>query len=533
MDSQTPTLPQHPLGYLSERNKRKFTIRAGILSAVFFLSQFILPFLAMPFLMLFACKDFSNTTNFNADRSALWNNSIWLIKQNKSYKKGQEVNEISFLQKTNLTAEPNIEPVCELPYSDAWLLPTQDKLWVISSSGIAYYQDSNLTVLKTDESLGNISRPFLYRNCPSVIRYTPNGFFLMTYSGNNWTKLRKINFAESMGSYNIKRDLQAVEIGNKLHLFVRYDQSLYYGVEEPGKPAEKQQWHQLDNVRNGWVALNYQGKPTVCCLSYKNEEGWITFKEFSNGIWSDSFSQTIPFTDGISVHQTQTPGEFIFTLAAYPDKLRVLKFLDGRKIYEKKYGEHFPRSTLFFPGIIFVPHVLNYVMPLILAFILSSMMKKYRICNYNSGASTICFASLSRRVLSQLVDALIFIVPALILLAVTFFINRFDYVSPPKFWMLINVFFALFWFVACFILFAVGEGLWGITPGKWLFRLRVLGLDLRPCGFGRALLRNLLKFVDGFFNFMVGIIIVALSENWQRIGDMAARTIVVDISKKS
>ena len=57
--------------------------------------------------------------------------------------------------------------------------------------------------------------------------------------------------------------------------------------------------------------------------------------------------------------------------------------------------------------------------------------------------------------------------------------------------------------------------------------IRVLGTDLRPCGFGRAVLRNLLTFVDGFFNFLVGVLLVALTENWQRLGDFAARTIVV------
>jgi uncharacterized RDD family membrane protein YckC len=39
--------------------------------------------------------------------------------------------------------------------------------------------------------------------------------------------------------------------------------------------------------------------------------------------------------------------------------------------------------------------------------------------------------------------------------------------------------------------------------------------------------RNLLKFVDGFFYFLVGILLVALTENRQRLGDLAARTVVV------
>ena len=75
--------------------------------------------------------------------------------------------------------------------------------------------------------------------------------------------------------------------------------------------------------------------------------------------------------------------------------------------------------------------------------------------------------------------------------------------------------------------FSFLEGRFGKTPGTWLMGIRVLGTDLRPCGFGRAFLRNLLTFVDGFLNFLVGALLVALTENWQRLGDLAARTIVV------
>ena len=54
-----------------------------------------------------------------------------------------------------------------------------------------------------------------------------------------------------------------------------------------------------------------------------------------------------------------------------------------------------------------------------------------------------------------------------------------------------------------------------------------MGTDLKPCGFGRGLLRNLLIFIDGFSSFLVGVLVISLSRNWQRLGDMAANTIVV------
>ena len=56
------------------------------------------------------------------------------------------------------------------------------------------------------------------------------------------------------------------------------------------------------------------------------------------------------------------------------------------------------------------------------------------------------------------------------------------------------------------------EGKLDYSPGKFLLGIRVLGTDLQLCGFRRALVRNLFMFVDGFFNFMVGIMVVALTK---------------------
>ena len=85
----------------------------------------------------------------------------------------------------------------------------------------------------------------------------------------------------------------------------------------------------------------------------------------------------------------------------------------------------------------------------------------------------------------------------------------------------------MLWLLAGVLLFSWLEGKYGATPGKYIFGIRVLGTDLRPCGFFRALIRNILKLIDSFFNFLVGVTTIALTENWQRIGDLAARTIVV------
>jgi uncharacterized RDD family membrane protein YckC len=62
--------------------------------------------------------------------------------------------------------------------------------------------------------------------------------------------------------------------------------------------------------------------------------------------------------------------------------------------------------------------------------------------------------------------------------------------------------------------------------------IRVLNEELQPCGVGPTLLRNLLGIIDVAFFGLVGIMCAALTIRWQRLGDLAGRTIVVRDSVK-
>lgn len=80
----------------------------------------------------------------------------------------------------------------------------------------------------------------------------------------------------------------------------------------------------------------------------------------------------------------------------------------------------------------------------------------------------------------------------------------------------------------------LAEWLWrGQTLGKWLLRLRVVdeqGLKLRP---EQVVVRNLLRFVDGLPVFyLVGGVAVFLGRRAQRLGDVAAGTVVVRASPR-
>jgi len=82
--------------------------------------------------------------------------------------------------------------------------------------------------------------------------------------------------------------------------------------------------------------------------------------------------------------------------------------------------------------------------------------------------------------------------------------------------------------VLCFAYFLVLEANWGATLGKFATNLRVVREnDGGPIGWRAALLRNLLRPIDGLVLYLVGFIAICMSPKRQRVGDKVAGTIVV------
>jgi uncharacterized RDD family membrane protein YckC len=82
-----------------------------------------------------------------------------------------------------------------------------------------------------------------------------------------------------------------------------------------------------------------------------------------------------------------------------------------------------------------------------------------------------------------------------------------------------------------FFLWPISEGLWGQTIGKRIFKLKVLSNDYKPIEMGSAVLRALLGFID--YIFLAGLIVATTNDKNKRIGDFAAKTIVVQLKKEN
>lgn len=75
--------------------------------------------------------------------------------------------------------------------------------------------------------------------------------------------------------------------------------------------------------------------------------------------------------------------------------------------------------------------------------------------------------------------------------------------------------------------YIVLEGLVGRTLGKMALGIRVVSQDGGRASWGAVVVRNLLRIVDGFFFYLVGLIVMLSTARKQRVGDLAARTMVV------
>jgi uncharacterized RDD family membrane protein YckC len=138
-------------------------------------------------------------------------------------------------------------------------------------------------------------------------------------------------------------------------------------------------------------------------------------------------------------------------------------------------------------------------------------------------------AGIGSRFVALLVDYLIWLVT---IIAIIFLISLVD-PSLSTFSKLGEK-----WAVALFILvpfllywgyFTLFEAFWnGRTPGKRLAKIRVIQRSGRGIGLFESMTRNFLRIVDQFpLVYAVGVVSIFLTRQHQRLGDLAAGTLVV------
>ena len=138
-------------------------------------------------------------------------------------------------------------------------------------------------------------------------------------------------------------------------------------------------------------------------------------------------------------------------------------------------------------------------------------------------------AGIGSRFIALLVDYLIWFAGLLVLLMLfaVFLPGIRAYSRISAQWATAIVIFAVF--LVNWGYFTLFEAFWnGRTPGKRIARIRVIQRSGRAIGLFESMTRNLIRYVDQLpFFYAVGVIVMFVTKQHQRLGDLAAGTLVV------
>lgn len=84
--------------------------------------------------------------------------------------------------------------------------------------------------------------------------------------------------------------------------------------------------------------------------------------------------------------------------------------------------------------------------------------------------------------------------------------------------------------IGLIIYFIIAESLYGQTIGKKLFKMRVAMMDGSKCTIKGAVIRNIGRILDLLLgNYLLGMILIIFTPKKQRVGDLLASTVVVNV----
>jgi uncharacterized RDD family membrane protein YckC len=130
-----------------------------------------------------------------------------------------------------------------------------------------------------------------------------------------------------------------------------------------------------------------------------------------------------------------------------------------------------------------------------------------------------------RRILATIVDGLVF---GVLYAVMAMIFGTVTSVGPANWSGSLPALPSVLYGVIVVLYYILLEGYLGQTVGKMVLGIKVVrGDNGEVPGLGGATLRTLLRIIDGLFSYLVAFITVLISGKNQRLGDMAAHTLVV------
>lgn len=430
---------------------------------------------------------------------------------------------------------------------------------------------------------------FLLNGEAAYVEKSPQGFTVSTFKAGAWgiagdvvlpSSQRAWAFGKTPVNFQRVADMTCINQGDRVHVFLYVDGCLLHreGLElQPSagllnrrfngsggssdEPASALRAINTESEIEGWSVVRNRvmslppsdthaggaggpmlvgGQPAALIVD-DMQTGYPVghLYRFDGTTWSEFATQAFPFGSGLIRAVSCRDGQKAYIVAATSTGVANVYAVEATGVRPTNGAE--PRmnqalATLFGYGM--VP-VVTLVLGILLGLGTWCLMWWYTKPDYGFGVQTVKLASLGRRGLARLIDLVLIVFSTAGLgwlmtlgfdwLSLVEALNlRVDHPTIPVAARVASIL-ALWLLVFVFSLLVI-QARWGLTPGKWLCGLRTLRTTLKPCGFARSLVREVVLSVDAchFLCWTPGIVCIALTDCRQRLGDLVADTIVVE-----
>lgn len=380
----------------------------------------------------------------------------------------------------------------------------------------------------------------------------PDGLHFVTYSGGIWQKSRRLKIEKTEGrdffpSCDRCREYALFLTTGGLLLMSGTGEGFEYALVSENLEGDVL-WKRHEVGHRQWYPFNRAGLPSLLVLpDIEDGEGWKTMVErlsgkqnlqastysFKDQGWTESGSLAFPAPLFLMSDTVGKETPFLGALPAIPEGLRLF-LVDPEGAVPPRHLDS-PGLCGLSADFSIGEKVLQYglllhLIPLLIVFFIIGLVGFLRVGARSEGWQNDTWrVSALRRTLSHLIDLmLIYALPGLGVVVMLKGLAPFVLLEQLAFALEYVWFIVLLYLFLLMAYFIITEALWGMTLGKFFLGLQVLD-DKRtgPCGFRRALIRNLLRPVDAFCGLLPGAALMLLGKNGQRVGDLLAGTVVV------
>lgn len=497
---------------------------------------------------------FSATTSVSPGNSAVWNGELWASvatapNMGRVVAIGNVRAPSSRLVAIDLQTGKVRETGLTLTPAPVGMLVVNGKLWTVSETVVHQIQGGQLTPRHPVRSLNDPSNPFLYEGKLAVIDKNKSDVYsLLTWNEGEWTEVGKVDVPPLANpSPWVTAHLKVVADDDSVYLFFNNGQRLLYrkGIlfVPDAANALKPENLDLNSPTNGlatypdwaaapvklawnnqWDATVNNGQLYVYEISSSGPTNVIDQLKESNGTWT---TKVLPLPDTMGGFSL-SGGPITYVVGDDLDLYSINNFNSVQLIAS---AAPTPKRHLLSLGflLMLIPYVISMGLLVLGTWWL---MRSGRTSTYLYGKRTVTQASILRRGIARAVDTVLSVFPALF-----WFVEfvKMEWTPQTQFQIwdtagaipFLSSIFGMW--LGTILVFSYFEGVRGVTPGKLLCGIRTFRTTLRPCGLLRALTRELMVYADSLFllTWIPGVLCIAFTRNWQRMGDLAADTVVV------